>query len=118
VAYVPSEQFMNELVNSIQQGTTGDFRRRYRQIDLLLVDDVHFLEQKERTQEEFFHTFNALYDAGKQIVLTSDRPPKELPGVEETAWCPGSSGGWWRTSSPRLRDPHCDPAGRRRTTTA
>ena len=83
VAYVPSEQFMNELVNSIQEGTTAEFRRRYRRMDLLLVDDVHFLEGKERTQEEFFHTFNALYDAHKQIVLTSDRPPKEIPGLEE-----------------------------------
>ena len=83
VAYVTSEQFMNELVTAIQQGTTPAFRRRFRQIDLLLVDDVHFLEKKESTQEEFFHTFNSLYDAGKQIILTSDRPPKELPGVEE-----------------------------------
>ena len=83
VAYVPSEQFMNELVTSIQEGTTAEFRRRYRRMDLLLVDDVHFLERKERTQEEFFHTFNALYDAHKQIVLTSDRPPKEIPGLEE-----------------------------------
>lgn len=83
IAYVPSEEFMNQLVTSIQQGSTGEFRRRYRQIDLLLVDDVHFLEGKERTQEEFFHTFNALYDAGKQIVLTSDRAPKDMPGLEE-----------------------------------
>jgi len=83
VAYVTCERFMNELVNAIQQGTTRDFRRRYRMIDLLLVDDVHFLAKKESTQEEFFHTFNALYDAGKQVVLTSDRPPKELPGVED-----------------------------------
>ena len=83
MAYVPTEQFMNELVTSIQEGTAADFRRRYRQMDLLLVDDVHFLERKERTQEEFFHTFNALYDAHKQIVLTSDRPPKEIPGLEE-----------------------------------
>ncbi len=83
VAYVTTEHFMNELVSAIQNGTTRDFRRRFRHIDLLLVDDVHFLEQKESTQEEFFHTFNALHDARKQIVLTSDRPPKELPGVKD-----------------------------------
>ncbi|MEX0856062.1 MAG: chromosomal replication initiator protein DnaA [Gemmatimonadota bacterium] len=83
VAYVTTERFMNELVNAIQQGTTIAFRRRFRHIDLLLVDDVHFLTQKESTQEEFFHTFNALYESGKQLVLTSDRPPKELAGVED-----------------------------------
>ncbi len=83
IAYVPTEQFTNEMVLSIQEGTGAEFRRRYRQMDLLLVDDIHFLEGKERTQEEFFHTFNALYDAQKQIVLTSDRPPKEIPGLED-----------------------------------
>ena len=83
VSYVPSERFTNELVTAIQAGTTAGFRRRYRQMDLLLVDDVQFLEGKERTQEEFFHTFNTLYDAHKQIILTSDRPPKEISALEE-----------------------------------
>lgn len=82
IAYIPCEQFVNELVYAIRTGTTQAFRRKYRQVDVLFVDDIHFLEGKERTQEEFFHTFNALYDAKKQIVLASDRPPKELPGIE------------------------------------
>lgn len=83
VLYVGAEQFINEVIEGIHGRTMADLRRRYRQdVDLFLVDDVHFLEGKEATQEEFFHTFNALYEAGKQIVLTSDRLPKEIPGLE------------------------------------
>src|SRR3989442_7648070 len=82
--YVGAEQFINEVIESIQARTMPEFRRRYRNdIDLLLVDDVHFLEGKEMTQDEFFHTFNALFEARKQMVLTSDRPPKEIPGLED-----------------------------------
>ncbi|WP_405278189.1 chromosomal replication initiator protein DnaA [Gaopeijia maritima] len=83
VLYITTEQFVNDLVTSIRQGKTPDFRQRYREVDLLLVDDVHFMKEKEGTQEEFFHTFNALYDARKQIILTSDRPPKEIRGLED-----------------------------------
>jgi chromosomal replication initiator protein len=83
VAYIPSEQFTNEMIAAIQGGRTPQFRQRYRQIDVLLVDDVHFLGNKEGTQEEFFHTFNSLYDAQRQIVITSDRPPQEIPGLQE-----------------------------------
>lgn len=77
-----AEQFTNEYINAIQTRTTNEFRRRFRECDLLLIDDVHFLKGKEATQEEFFHTFNSLYENGRQIIMTSDRPPSEIPGIE------------------------------------
>ncbi len=83
ICYVSSEQFMNELISAIREGSTPQFRAKYRDMDLLLVDDVQFLKGKETTQDEFFHTFNALYDSHRQIVLTSDRPPRDMEGVEE-----------------------------------
>ncbi|WP_407319928.1 chromosomal replication initiator protein DnaA [Isoptericola halotolerans] len=83
VRYVNSEEFTNDFINSIGEGRTGAFQRRYRDVDVLLIDDIQFLQGKEQTMEEFFHTFNALHNADKQVVITSDVPPKQLDGFED-----------------------------------
>jgi chromosomal replication initiator protein len=83
VAYITSEKFMNEMIASIQENRAPDFRVRYRSVDVLLIDDIQFLAGKDRTQEEFFHTFNALHEIQKQIVVSSDRPPKDIPTLED-----------------------------------
>jgi chromosomal replication initiator protein len=83
VVYLSSEKFTNEFINSIRDNKAVDFRNRYRNVDVLLIDDIQFLAGKEQTQEEFFHTFNTLHDESKQIVISSDRPPKEIPTLED-----------------------------------
>jgi len=83
IYYMPSERFTNELINAIQHHSTQKFRQKYRNVDILLVDDIHFIAGKEATQEEFFHTFNTLFDAHKQIIISSDRPPREISKLEE-----------------------------------
>lgn len=83
ILYISSERFTNQLITAIQNRTTLSFREKYRNLDVLLIDDIHFIAGKEATQEEFFHTFNTLYDAHKQIILSSDRPPKEIQALEE-----------------------------------
>lgn len=83
ILYLSCETFVNHFINALEDGATQTFRHKYRNVDVLVVDDIHLLANKERTQEEFFHTFNALYNAGKQIVLSSDSPPKEIPTLQD-----------------------------------
>ena len=106
VVYITSETFTNEFIDAIQNNTLVKFRKRYRQADVLLIDDIQFLADKERTQEEFFHTFNTLFDGHKQIVLSSDRPPcgdRESRSAPRLAFRVGPDGG---TAAARYRDAH------------
>lgn len=83
ICYIPSERFTNELIEAIQHRCTSNFRQKYRNVDVLVIDDIHFIAGKESTQEEFFHTFNTLYDAHKQIIISSDRPAKEISNLQD-----------------------------------
>ncbi|MFT7618839.1 MAG: chromosomal replication initiator protein, partial [Planctomycetota bacterium] len=81
--YVPCEQFINEFITALEKNKINEFRERYRELDVLMIDDIHFLANKDHTQEEFFHTFNCLYNEQKQIILSSDSPPRDIPTLEE-----------------------------------
>ena len=110
VRYVNSEEFTNDFINSIRDDKAQAFQRRYRDVDVLLIDDIQFLQGKVQTQEEFFHTFNTLHNANKQVVITSDLPPKQLSGFEERMRSRFEWGLHHRRPAARPRDPDRDPA--------
>ena len=110
VVYVSSEKFTNEFIIAIKNNQTLEFRNRYRHVDVLLIDDIQFLEGKEQTQEEFFHTFNSLHEASRQLIISSDRPPKEIQTLGEPAAIAFRVGPAHRHSAARSRDARSDPA--------
>ena len=114
VRYVTTETFMNEFVDAIRTNTTNTFKRRYRESDVLLIDDIQFIESKEGLQEEFFHTFNDLTGARKQVVITSDRPPKDIPTLEDRSAQPIRRRPAHRRAAPAARNPLRHPAAQGR----
>ncbi len=110
VRYMTSETFMNDFINSLRDKRIEGFKQRYRTYDVLLIDDVQFFEHKERIQEEFFHTFNSLYEAGRQIVISSDRPPRDISDARGAAALAVRVGPDHRHPAARPRDAHRDPA--------